>query len=330
MNLVLVRERIQNSKLRKVTIFDLDILPGGRVRGEQSYDFVMFGYSKGLFCLLKLEFGLYNLFVINPILGEFIQLPDPVVDRNDKKSFLSYGIGFCEFSNRYKVLRIFRTWIRRCDYRNSTEIFTLGSDRNWRTVADVSVPYNMQMLLTSTSMVNHNSALHWMVQPLSLSKHIKLVPKWGTGKYICAFDMTEEKATAIQLPQGVVHDSCYQDFISVMFNKLCLWHIGTLFSSDRESWVIDEYGVEVSWTKLFVFRANEVPRFKRASVRLLALSPEGVILLSDCRQVVFYDLKKAECLMVVDETKEYCFPFPFVPTFVSLRNLDKVGEDVKL
>ncbi|GAA0173651.1 hypothetical protein LIER_27224 [Lithospermum erythrorhizon] len=89
---------------------------------------------------------------------------------------------------------------------------------------------------------------------------------------------------------------------------------------------MDEYGVEESWTKQFKIKFSRLPKdFGQVDLMVLSISVhDGVILISDLKRLVFYDLKinySLTCIIhhLVDKY-DFSYPMPFVPDFVSFRN----------
>ncbi|GAA0173692.1 hypothetical protein LIER_27254 [Lithospermum erythrorhizon] len=308
---------------RRLSCFNSNRLP----QGTDFHKFSIFGYCNGLFCLLKIESGLFNLFVINPILGEFIQLPLPVRCDLTKMFYMSYGLGYCQFTNKFKVLRIFSSFSQVSFLPNICQIFTIGSDQNWRAVKDHNVPYNFEYehksINPQTDMVAFGSALHWIVQPVTMGDGITAKPSWGGTRYICAFDMTDERVSALPFPPEVAPHVFYGQVI-ILLDKLCLWRYipnGEII----DLWVMNEYGVEGSWSKQFIFKMSSLPkdihkrRFK--PVMPVTISPGGLLVATDCHKLMFYDLKKKKLLKVIHQTDHVSYPIPFVPNFVSPKTL---------
>ncbi|KAG9131144.1 hypothetical protein Leryth_020138, partial [Lithospermum erythrorhizon] len=166
-----------NPIISKGTCFSSSTLPGS-LRRDRDYggSSILRSIKMVLFCLLKLDSDILNLFLTNPLSGEFIKLPDPV--KCDEhfwwRSIMAYGLGYCQTTERYKVLRIVTNYHGGgvTNYDTKTQIFTIGVDKKWRDVLDVNVPFNIRHNDDGPNpqsyMVAFRSALHWKVKPIRM------------------------------------------------------------------------------------------------------------------------------------------------------------------
>ncbi|GAA0162721.1 hypothetical protein LIER_18752 [Lithospermum erythrorhizon] len=159
-------------------------------------------------------------------------------------------------------------------------------------------------------MVPLGSSLHWLVQQTRMSERIGTIliePKWGGTRSICAFDMTEERVRALQMPQQVALIKSFGYGLGVLLDKLCFWEI--LFNNAYVNvWVMDEYGVEESWIKRSVLKVSALP----LDINLSRLTPLALLMIYD---MVSNSLKG----MHLSGNNANC-TIPIVPDFVSFKN----------
>ncbi|GAA0173650.1 hypothetical protein LIER_27223 [Lithospermum erythrorhizon] len=192
-----------NPIISKGTCFSSSTLPG---RGDPDYGSSIWGQCNGLCCFLKLDSDILNLFLTNPLSGEFIKLPDPV--KCDEhfwwRSMMAYGLGYCQTTERYKVLRIVTNYLGGgvTNYDTKTQIFTIGVDKKWRDVLDVNVPFNIRPTDSGPNpqsyMVAFRSALHWKVKPIRMYDGFEIEPKRGSRTHSCIrYDRRESLCASI-------------------------------------------------------------------------------------------------------------------------------------
>lgn len=197
------------------------------------------GSVNGLICYRIASNG----FVLwNPSTRKFNQVPDPMPTKTADYSF-SYGFGYDEVLDDYKVVAIFIE-ISKC-YCDA-KIYSLNSD-SWRTLDD----FQRKMVRGSSGKLV-NGKLHWLTKG------------WG----IMSIDLVDEKCRKVEQP-------CYRKEIyfltlGVLGNDL------SVLSSCRKRidvWVMKEYGVKESWTKLYTIKC---PNYMLSPP--LCMSIEGEVL----------------------------------------------------
>ncbi|KAK9096004.1 hypothetical protein Sjap_021501 [Stephania japonica] len=198
--------------------------------------------------------------------------------------FSSFGFGYDAKIKDYKLVMI--TTRNNSNSASKIKVLTLGTDA-WRNLSDV--PYRVG--LGPGKLIN--GALHWIDHE--------------TNQVIC-FNVEEEEFKVVSRP--VYNAACV--FVSVEVAELegCLvvvCHHPSRKYRDVEVWVMKEYGLEDSWTKVFSIDPNTLPPLLiknentgvfRPNCSMTALcilkNNEGVVLLID-RDIVLYNLKSNMC-----------------------------------
>ncbi|XP_059316547.1 F-box/kelch-repeat protein At3g23880-like [Lycium ferocissimum] len=176
----------------------------------------------GLICYC---IGFNDLVLWNPSTRKFKKVPDLVHTQTDDYHF-SYGFGYDEVHDDYKVVAIFREISKR---KYDAKIYSLKSD-SWRTLDDFQgkILFNEY---SSGKLVN--GKLHW-------------VTTGGDDRVITSIDLVDEKCRKVMEPY-YGEESLYltlgvleSDFSVVLSNH-----------ERMDVWVMKEYGVKESWTKLY-------------------------------------------------------------------------------
>ncbi|RHN51393.1 putative F-box domain-containing protein [Medicago truncatula] len=206
----------------------------------------------GLLCLSEPTTG-NPIVICNPFMGEFIRLPETTTVRmpNDRVHVIGQeaGFGFYPKTNEYKVIHI---WRRSVIHVNSSdfehvflvEIHTLGTP-TWRNI-NVDPQISFSCLMNPTCV---NGALHWFTFE-------------GREMSILCFCFESEKLHSFPSPPVVI-GSHLQDQIDKYGYLSGIIHIsmgelkGFLYISDSNffeyvtMWVMNEYGIGESWTKVY-------------------------------------------------------------------------------
>ncbi|XP_026459039.1 F-box/kelch-repeat protein At3g06240-like [Papaver somniferum] len=201
----------------------------------------IYGCCNGLFCLNS-DHKL--LCIWNPITDEYKKLPE-IPDEEGPRGpivFVSvpkYGFGYDYKTGEYKVVKILTPGRGK---GSKVWVYTLGTD-SWRVLGDI--PYVFYFGGVSRNGVFLNGVLHWLTYPQDrINKPIRV---------ILSFDVGEEKFTEMQLPIPLCGsregEHSFKTSISLLDGKLCLsWNLG---DANVDVWVMKNYGVIESWTKLF-------------------------------------------------------------------------------
>ncbi|KAI3435465.1 uncharacterized protein J3R85_006074 [Psidium guajava] len=163
-------------------------------------------------------------------------------------SHIVLGFGFDARSNDYKIVRIL--YLSDSKYRfvsgikPRVEIYSLGAD-SWRSL-ECEVPafcgYRPAVFL--------NGNLHW-----SAFEFDDLRDEGG-HRLIVSFDIAGEVFDEMALPEEIFHDYLDGSFASVAALNDLLAVVGVVHPEPQSIcsvWVMREYGMPESWTKLYTF-----------------------------------------------------------------------------
>ena len=165
----------------------------------------------------------YTLTVLNPTTKDYVELP---FHKQVEVSGM-LGFGYDSVTDDYKVVNITCT--------SSVHVYSLRTN-TWKQVTDL--PYNRSDKKLSGVLVN--GYLHWIV-----SRHFKQV--------IVAFSLADEKFS--ELPPLNLHDEIdINTRLVALGEKLAMFH-----RKKGHIWLMNEYGVQKSWTKNVVHGFNEIP-----------------------------------------------------------------------
>ncbi|XP_052171332.1 F-box protein At3g07870-like [Diospyros lotus] len=203
------------------------------------------GSCNGLVCVgYNLVFYSNDLFLWNPSIRKIVTLPTPgITFKSHGACMLVLGFGFDSKSNDYKVVRI--VYLQGRNGLNKVppevELYELSTG-TWRGISAVIPPYQMY---NCSLQANVNGAVHW------IASHVTKIA--GLGSFILAFDLSDEVFKEMRLPSTLVHECPVAMSIAACGELLSLFHYHRSSSSNRccSVWVMQKYGMDNSWTKLF-------------------------------------------------------------------------------
>lgn len=174
-----------------------------------------------------------NLILWNPVIRKSIVL------RGKGDSHLeASGIGLDSKSGDYKVVTILDENINRRTLK--VEVYSLRNN-SWKRLPDVEATLRGNFYL-SAGMVLLNGVLHFIAfQELRERRHL-----------ILGFDLEGEVFHEIELPECMSRVHCsYTLYLWVCGESLSvLWQRGVDMALERQIWVMEEYGVRESWTRV--------------------------------------------------------------------------------
>ncbi|OMP07163.1 hypothetical protein COLO4_07575 [Corchorus olitorius] len=237
--------------------------------------------------LIALETHNGDIVISNPITRKIRKVPrysSLPASTEDEDVLVNYGFGYDPVSDDYKLVMLIR--LLRHNGINKNQVDSIVSSTKiysfkvgcWRSCFH-EIPCNLFM---RDNAILVNNALHWLI----------FYPKSS----VVGFDLTSERHRDIQLP---LLDKYTYDLMGIVELGDCLCMIGKKFydwsgdSVNCDIWVMKEYGLRESWTKLFslIFDARMV------LLRPLAYSKCGQKVLfwidndMDRNRLVWYDLK---------------------------------------
>ncbi|XP_024639807.1 F-box/kelch-repeat protein At3g06240 [Medicago truncatula] len=251
------REKIENKPKRPIRAARLALEKNGENSNGDSqrlnidfkpyYDkFGVANSCNGLLCLCCPS-DEHPLSICNPVTGEFIKLPEATINTHDERSPLNMrgqvGFGFQPKTNEYKVIRIWGSDVKRGNRwvfdRMVLEIYTLGTP-SWRNAeVDPQISIGSNIWLRYPTCVN--GTIHWI--------RFK-----GQERSILCFCLENERLQSFPSPpvlqnqnNGFRHNEC----IRIGELRGLLYICDTSFFRDVAMWVMNEYGIGESWTKVY-------------------------------------------------------------------------------
>ncbi|KAK9931725.1 hypothetical protein M0R45_018992 [Rubus argutus] len=244
---------------------------------RRGYDWFPFVYSCNSF-LWSQSYHEFNL--INPVAKESKKLPNTPKWRLPRKPFFweLYGFGFDYSTNEYKVVN------GQFYYDDIVfSVYTLETD-SWRQI-EGHFPYEPNRY----DGIVLNGGVHWLVWTVA-----------DRSLLILSFLLAEEEIREIPLPPigntGSIDLGVFRDWLCITLYSL------TADETHNEFWVMKEYGVRESWTKM------------RVSIPYHELSHSG-----------FW--RESHDLMVFDRSSLVMYNFNDESSWtLSIRNIDKVDS----
>ncbi|GFP96458.1 F-box protein cpr30 [Phtheirospermum japonicum] len=300
---------LEKTQLLYVDLDSLGRLDTGTLRSKPQY---VVGSCDGL--VLFLTFS-NDIVLWNPSTRKLKELPTTPRPPSIADSVMApgvfwyglYALGYDSKHGDYKVV-----WVDGWGMCSETKIYSLKTD-SWKKI--VGFPYSL--MHKKPRGVYLNDAVHTVVR-----KHDKLVV--GT---IMAFSIEREMHYEVMMPPGIrignadVSLDVIGDCLSVVCNH----------RSRVVVWVMREYGVKESWTKLVSICSPAIEA--RDFVKPLVYSREGdrILLSCDDKRLVWYDLEKKTVEVVsVDGMPFVFYAEPCVESLVSFKGpveVKKLGPE---
>jgi F-box interacting protein len=247
----------------------------------------VFGSCNGLVAVCNSE---EEIVLWNPSTRKHQRLPTmPVEDpKGDVKPrrYTFYGFGPDPISDDYKVVRMVQF---DGDHHGSVQVRVYSLKTNsWRGMKDDAIPYFVHNLFPYGRGCGAlaSGALHWVAPGES-----------GGCCVIVAFDLGVEEFRIVPQPDGV--DGGSKVDVVVLEGRLCM--LCNYDSGCVDVWVMKEYGLKESWTKVFevsrdCFDVCSQSSFNRnfGQVKPLAYSKSGdkILLEVDMDKLLWYDFRR--------------------------------------
>ncbi|KAK6161783.1 hypothetical protein DH2020_005164 [Rehmannia glutinosa] len=247
------------------------------------------GSCNGMVCVAIDE---ENLILWNPSIRKYKRLPFLHI-RSGSGCYMKDGFGFDEFNDDYKVVAIFFSIFQYGPYK--VLIFSLKANK-WRRIEDFK---NGMPLDHSGKYVN--GKLHWLVDIDGCMDIVSL-------------DLASERYEKMGVPHNA--DNGFDDpclTLGLFSESLCM-----LFDDHKTCmhlWVMKEYGVKDSWTRLYIIPHFGTPGFYPHMLRLWLLN-NGEILLS------------YGCVIVIYNPKDNIYRYPPIDNIASIHQGDVFVESL--
>ncbi|CAL5406188.1 unnamed protein product [Camellia sinensis] len=237
--------------------------------------FRIVGSCNGLICLSD-DYDTFTdtIIIWNPSVRRSVTLPKPQFPYTSQGACLM-GFGCDAFNNDYKVVRIVYQYNSPDDHNYrvppNVEVYSLSTG-TWRNVGVAAPTYIVYNFFALPAFVN--GAVHWVASDRG--------DKGSFHNLVAAFDMKDDVFRDIMMPDGVAKTEVLKLSISVLGTSLALVQYEKIWQSEYcWVWMMEEYGVAESWTRLFTVDMREgirkVVGFQRNNEVLLSARVRGLI-----------------------------------------------------
>ncbi|KAL4628280.1 hypothetical protein ACB092_05G225800 [Castanea dentata] len=256
------------------------------------------GYCDGLVCILDSK----TIATWNPLIKKYKKLPREPIQKsssfgNGDYCYSMFAFGHDPHKDDYKVVRIVE-FVGSRYMETEVKIYSLKSqawkkvDERWKDV-EKHLPNKLPVILSQILTTSLNGAEYWLI-----------VPSGGYPKpelelqSILAFDIVNEKMRVYKTPvQPKNDDNILNTSLGVLGGCLCfVVNVQNAKDMYYEVWLMKEYGVESSWTKVYKIEKGAMPE-AFWSIEPLIFSRNGKKVLFQgihfgCVKFIWYDVEK--------------------------------------
>ncbi|KAL4570290.1 hypothetical protein LXL04_025942 [Taraxacum kok-saghyz] len=208
------------------------------------------------------DFTCFQLVVLNPTTGEFLKSQNPVM--KSRTDFLEieimYGLGYDSVTDDYKVVIVsyFHNHGIIPPDNMSVHVHSLRT-KTWKRITDSPYDHSYGMSLPGVFV---NGFLHWIAK--KNSDHLPV---------IVAFNLADENFSELPSPNFKI--DCK---LIALNGKLAVF-------MEDEVWLMNEYGVRESWTKILVL--GILPK-----IEPMSFNYNGKVLFVKHDQIYIYDIEE--------------------------------------
>ncbi|BFG29818.1 hypothetical protein CerSpe_160920 [Prunus speciosa] len=218
-----------------------------------NWAFLVF-HSNGL---LLCQLYYWDLYLVNPATRKSKKLPQ-IPDVGEAYYFDLFGFGFDHSSGDYKVVML--------SYLEGGIMFSVYTLKtgSWRMI-QTRYPYKCDLMKHGILL---NGGLHWLLDRVGVEHR---------SSVIISFDLADENVQEIPLPLASIDAKDY--IVGAYRDSLCITHYADGVT-DNEFWIMKEYGVRESWTKVRISIQYSVLRhsgFWKKSLDLLVFRDRLVL-----------------------------------------------------
>ncbi|XP_059632197.1 F-box protein CPR1-like [Cornus florida] len=279
---------LKSDKLYSVDLDSLDhAVELGHPFNYKGFDIDVLGSCDGLLCLYD-PFYSAHFVLWNPSTRKLHNLPTSRFEFSGNPCSLSgflfvYGFGYDAVYDDYKVVKMVQYYGKDDhlldrelkDFRE-VKVYSMKSN-SWRRVKDF--PYYLSKYQISGVFIS--GALHWVVNQRSESPSCM-------AALIASFDIGSEEYGLVPMPEF----SDKNFYMTLIDLGICLC-VFCEYVSHADVWVMKEYGVEESWTKLLsIAKGGEIMSFHHRMPVAYSNSGKEVILRQDGAELLLYDFEK--------------------------------------
>ncbi|KAI5581005.1 hypothetical protein POPTR_008G215800v4 [Populus trichocarpa] len=269
-------------------------------------DFLIENSCNGLLCISKtFQDGSHDdIYLCNPILGEYISIPLAAGQGTRHKR--SFSLGYSAITKEYKVLHTFYSK-KGPDSQPEAEIYTIGTGK-WRSIHKALHILDIFMFDSFVC-----GSIHW-----------ELRGEDNCVNSIGSFNFENEQFSQLSLPprydEGGVTLTVFEGCLGVSFFNTCC-------ETQFEIWVMKEYGNKQSWTKQFTVKNLG---FENHYQPLIFLNNGLILMMDNHERFVIYDTRRKFMKVIrICQTRGSKYAIAYKPSFVSLKDVGK-GEQLKM
>ncbi|KAG5551860.1 hypothetical protein RHGRI_010084 [Rhododendron griersonianum] len=253
------------------------------------------------------------IIVWNPSIRKSVTLPDgPQVVPH----MLVLGFGAHPTTREYKVVRIVhQKYPCEHEFQPLVELYTQGTE-SWRQLGSTFPPYCFIEYEASQAFVS--GAVNWIATDPRVSP--------GYRPSIVSFDMRAETFSVLMLPPALADEKPASLSVKLFRESLVVLCDQQTGNNAYCIWVMKEYGVPESWTKLFSFKVNLPIVLDRAlgvgeNGKVLLSTRDELLLSSGDNRLLSYDtVTKAVTDTKIRGCSSGFSVEPFMETLVSVEN----------
>ncbi|XP_054806713.1 F-box/kelch-repeat protein At3g23880-like [Prosopis cineraria] len=235
------------------------------LKKRNRYDFIV-GSCNGLLCFAIRP---SHILIWNPSIRKCKKYPSLDYQRRDG-SYIIYGFGYDQSIDNYKVVAIFcYDSDGRGDYKTEVKVYTLGAD-SWRRIQEFpsGIPCDEMGKFVS-------GTLNWVAISHSRSPLVVISLDLGKESYV-ELSQPDHEDGMLTLTLGILGDC-----LSILY----------YYGTRSDVWIMKDFGVKESWTKLFSIPFVEIPIPLCPNERCISESSE--ILFQDRRSLYWYNSKNS-------------------------------------
>ncbi|KAK9002435.1 hypothetical protein V6N11_025113 [Hibiscus sabdariffa] len=197
-----------------------------------------------------------------------------------RRGFVVYGFGYDRISDDYKLLQMAQYYFSNDDSIKSEVKVYSSSSNCWRRIQD----FNFYIKYKLVHGVLANNALHFVVSRMRRSEPL-----------VAAFDLGTEEFRLLELPDCLgtgfsLNVRALGGYLSLTVSYYLGVHVWDVH--DTEIWVMKEYGVRESWTKLISIKQSEfILGFNYVLPLAFSNNADKVLLYVDRNKFMWYDLR---------------------------------------
>ncbi|KAI3698399.1 hypothetical protein L2E82_41915 [Cichorium intybus] len=255
------------------------------IRFELHYlNLTIHGSCNGLVLVSGHDFASVHIVVLNPTTGEFVECQHPIM--RTLVDFLEieimYGFGYDSVTDDYKVVTIsyFHNSYLIPPDNMSIHVYSLRTN-TWKEVTDSPYDHSHWRSLPGVFV---DGFLHWVANKDS-----------DHSPVIIAFSLADEKF--YELPSPNLHNNAVV-MSRIACNLIVLGGKLAIFVKD-EVWLMNEYGVRESWTKILVNGLDGIP-----IVEPMSLYVSGKFLLVSHDFLLVYDVEETTFCKIVNVSRK--------------------------